>query len=80
MPLWLDYPVHAPQEWERFKAERYQPDLADRVPRDWDELLESYRPRDFPLCVGAGLTGYFGTVRQALGAELALPTLYDDPA
>ena len=80
MPLWLDYPVHTRKEWEQFKAERYQPNLSDRLPPDWDQLLESYRQRDFPLCLGAGFTGFFGTVRQILGAELTLTTFYDDPA
>ena len=35
MPHWIDYPVHSRKEWEIFKAERYQPDLAARVPDNW---------------------------------------------
>ena len=80
MPLWIDYPVHNRQEWERFKAERYQPDLAGRVPPDWEERLAIYRQRDFPLCLGRSLTGFFGTARQILGLDLTLITFYDDPA
>jgi uroporphyrinogen decarboxylase len=80
MPFWIDYPVHNRQEWERFKAERYQPNLSERVPDNWDALLEDYKTRDYPLCVGLGATGYFGTVRQILGAERTLMTFYDDPA
>ena len=80
MPEWLDYPVHNRKEWEQFKTERYQPNLEDRVPPDWDEHLDTYRRRDFPLCLGAGFTGFFGTARQILGLERTLLTFYDDPA
>ncbi len=79
MPQWIDYPVHDRKEWEKFKAERYQPNIAERIPQDWDKLLEIYRQRDFPLCIGAGYTGFFGTVRQILGLECTLITFYDDP-
>ena len=79
MPHWIDYPVHTREEWEVFKAERYQPNLADRLPENWSELLESYRSRDYPLCIG-GAAGFFGTVRNIVGAQRALMTFYDDPA
>jgi uroporphyrinogen decarboxylase len=78
MPHWIDYPVHNRNEWEVFKAERYQPDLAARVPDNWDELLSEYRNRDYPLCLG-GAAGFFGTVRNIVGLEQALITFYDDP-
>ena len=80
MPMWLNYPVHNRREWEQLKAERLQPRLTERVPADWPARLERYSRRDFPLCLGAGLTGYFGTIRQLLGLELTLTTFYDDPA
>ena len=80
MPEFIDYPVHSRQEWERFKAERYQPDLAARIPPNWDALVQAYRRRTYPLCLGGGLTGFFGTARQILGLERTLLTFYDDPA
>ena len=79
MPHWIDYPVHNRQEWERFKADRYQPDLAARLPQGWDEMVAGYRERDYPLCLG-GAAGFFGTVRNVVGLELALTTFVDDPA
>ena len=36
--------------------------------------------RDYPLALGGGATGYFGSVRQILGLERTLTTLCDDPA
>ena len=80
MPEWIDFPVHNRQEWEKFKAERYQPKLGERVPSNWDELVQEYRQRDYPLCLGSGLAGFFGTVRQIVGLERLLTLFYDDPA
>jgi hypothetical protein len=80
MPEWIDYPVHNRQEWERFKADRYDPNLRPRLPSNWDALLAEYRARDYPLALGGGATGYFGTVRQILGLERTLTSLCDDPA
>lgn len=80
MPVWLDYPVRDRKEWEQFVAERYQPGLDERLPPNWQGLVESYNgPRDYPLCLGAGFTGFFGTVRHWLGAERTLLTFHDDP-
>ena len=76
----VDHPVHNREEWEQFKAERYQPGLDERVPPDWDELVESYRQRDYPLCLGTGTAGFFGTIGQIIGLERALYTFCDDPA
>ena len=80
MPFWIDYPVHNRREWEQFKAERYQPNLIERVPDNWEELLAGYRNRETVLILGMGATGYFGTVRQILGLERTLTTFCDDPA
>jgi len=80
MPFWIDYPVHNREEWEQFKAERYQPNLSERLPDDWDTVRAAFQTRDYPLCLGSGLTGFFGSVRQILGAELTLMTFCDDPA
>lgn len=80
MPDWLDYPVHNRAEWEKFKADRLQPDLASRVPPDWKEKVAAYRQRDYPLCVGSSANGFFGTIRQFIGFEKLLEGFYDDPA
>ena len=79
MPHWIDFPVHTRHEWEEFKAERYQPGLAERLPEGWPTLVEGYRSREYPLCLG-GAAGFFGTVRNIVGVERALTTFYDDPA
>ena len=80
MPQFIDHPVHNRKEWEKIKAERYQPDIDNRLPANWGELLQSYRQRDYPLGLGRGFTGFFGTARQLLGLEPTLMTFCDDPA
>jgi hypothetical protein len=80
MPQFLDYPVHNRGEWEQLISERYQPNLAVRIPPNWNALLVGYRTRDYPLVLGVGATGYFGSVRQMLGLERTLTTFLDDPA
>lgn len=79
MPQFLDYPVHNRREWEQYVNERYQPNLAKRLPPNWDALKVNYRTRDYPLVLGVGATGYFGSVRQMLGLERTLITFLDDP-
>lgn len=80
MPQFLDYPVHNRSEWEQFVSERYQPNLAERLPANWDSLKKIYQTRDYPMVLGVGATGYFGSVRQMLGLEHTLTTFLDDPA
>ncbi|MHB9034032.1 MAG: uroporphyrinogen decarboxylase family protein [Anaerolineae bacterium] len=80
MPQFLDFPVHNRSEWEHLTAERYQADLLPRLPANWENLKRAYGQRDYPLALGAGATGYFGSVRQMLGLERTLTTFLDDPA
>jgi uroporphyrinogen decarboxylase len=79
MPHWLDYPVHNRAEWERFRAERFRPDLAERVPQNWSDLIELYKVRDYPLALGSSMVGFFGMPRQILGLELLLTSLCEAP-
>jgi uroporphyrinogen decarboxylase len=79
LPHPLDYPVHNRQEWEQFKAERYQPNLKERLPDNWEELSGIYKNREFPLIAGHYPAGFFGTVRQILGFEKTIISFYDDP-
>jgi len=68
MPEWLAHPVATPDDWKRYKTERLQPLLEQRLapmgtpPAD-DALVQ----------VGTFPWGVFGTARDLLGAE---PLLY----
>jgi uroporphyrinogen decarboxylase len=71
--------VETREDWERVKAERFQPTLQGRLPSDWEERREALRRRDFPLCVGgiAGQCGFYHTARYLMGAERLLLAFSD---
>ena len=73
MPEWIDYPVHNRHEWETFQGRplRSRPRSA-ACPATGMRCWQSTTARDYPLAVGGGATGYFGSVRQILGLERTL--------
>jgi len=78
LPDFVSWPVHSREDWERLKAERLQPTLEGRLPRNWHQLLAEFRQRDYPLAIG-GSVGFFGTPRALMGPEGLLTGYYDDP-
>lgn len=75
---YMEGPVKTIQDWEELKAERLQPSLEGRLPDNWEELLDGYRTRTFPLALGGG-QGFFGTPRFLLGEVQVLTVFYDQP-
>lgn len=71
-------PVHTWEDWEKIKAERLQPNLENRLPKDWPAIAQSYQDRSFPLILGGG-QGFYGSPRYLLGDETLLTTFYDNP-
>ena len=74
MPDWVAHPVKTPADWERYKAERLQLQLAERL-GVWRDLPVV----DAPVQVGTFPWGVFGTPRDLLGAEEFLYAFYDEP-
>jgi hypothetical protein len=79
MPQWLDYPVRTRNDFESIK-ERLVPEIAPRLPSNWMELLETWRGREYPLCLSGWPCGFFGSLRQLMGDERVFYTLYDNPS
>ena len=79
LPSFVGPPVSTREDWERYKAERLQPDITGRLPDNWPQLVEEYKKRDYPLALGQ-IHGFFGTPRNLLGVEGLLTKYYDDPA
>jgi uroporphyrinogen decarboxylase len=75
---YVDGPVKNIDDWEKLKAERLRPTLDNRLPENWNELLEGYKNRTFPLALGGG-QGFFGTPRFLLGEVPVLTSFYDQP-
>ena len=78
MPEWLAHPIKSRADWERYKAERLQPRLDERL-RALPEFLKNVTKSDAPVQVGGFPWGIFGTPRDLLGAEEILLGFYDDP-
>ena len=76
MNQWMAFPVRDRQSWEHFKKWLI-PDQPSRYPEYWDDLIRSYRGRDYPL----GITGgsYYGWIRDWVGMENLSVWYYDCP-
>ena len=79
MPEFLDYPVKTRADWERLKAERFNPDTPGRVTENWDAFRERLRRTGEAVQVGWFPFGVFGTPRDLLGAEALLIYFYEMP-
>ncbi len=81
MPQFVKFPVTNREEFRSFYKERMNPDLENRMGSSWQEQLQAYRQRDFPLIVIADRWGgFFGPLRNLVGVEDLCMLFYDDPA
>ena len=77
-PQFLQWPAQDRKGFEALK-ERLKPNLKDRIPPQWKELVKEYRERDFPLTMGGYPIGFYGALRFLMGEERLLFNFYDDP-
>ncbi|MDD4890630.1 MAG: uroporphyrinogen decarboxylase family protein [Phycisphaerae bacterium] len=78
MPEWIDHPIKAPADWERYKRERMQPRLDERL-TGLDDFVAKLGDNSAGVQVGSFPWGVFGTTRDLLGAEGVLMAFYDQP-
>jgi len=78
-PQFLNWPVKNRDDWERIKAERFQIRIKDRLPPNWHQLIHKYKNRDYPLSIGSGYCGFFGSLRALIGEEHLFYIYYDNP-
>ncbi|MEN8247407.1 MAG: uroporphyrinogen decarboxylase family protein [Bacteroidota bacterium] len=70
IPTTLEWPVVDEASWEKLKAERLNlNNFKDRFPDNWEELVEEYNNRTYPLAVGGYPQGFFGTLAHLIGYE-----------
>ena len=48
VPIFIAGPIKNREDWEKFKEERLQPRINERLPRKWVENVKKYRERDYP--------------------------------
>ena len=62
----LDAPVKTRADYEEIREKQLQPNLKDRLPKDWDTKKKIYLDRTFPLEYG-GMQGFFNSPRRLMG-------------
>ena len=78
IPTYLEWPVSNREDWEKYRAERFDPKAPGRIPANFAELVDGYGERDFVLRSGH-YVGFFGPIRFFLGEVRLLTCFYDDP-
>lgn len=79
VPEFIGWQVESRRDFERLKEERFRPQLRQRIPPNWPELVEAYRRRDYPLSIGGYPFGFYGFLRYLMGEQRLLFSFYDDP-
>ncbi len=76
IPHYIDFKLKDRKSWQEYKEKLvYQ---HERIPANWNELVESYNKRDYPLAVSRG--SLIGSIRNWMGFEGVALMVYDDPA
>jgi len=78
-PQFIGWQVESRKDFEKLKEERFCPDLKERVPAQWDSLVQEYSNPDYPLTIGGVPCGFYGFLRYLVGEERLLYKFYDDP-
>ena len=79
IPKILKNPVENRADWEKLKAERLNPDDPGRIHPEWKKIAKNLNGSDMVLQLGAYPYGFFGTLRDLIGAEELLVMFYDEP-
>jgi uroporphyrinogen decarboxylase len=79
LPHVLEWPVTDRASWEQLKEERLRIDITGRLPDNWDELVQIYRDRDWPLVIGGPFLGAFSSLRDLFGFENLMYAFFDSP-
>lgn len=80
MPQYLSWPVRERKDFAQMRG-RYDPDLPERRPADWTQLVAWSKTRQCPLWApGIGSIGFYSQLRRWMGTENACTVFYDDPA
>jgi len=80
IPTGFEWPITGWESWNRLKAERINlKDISGRFPKNWPQLVEEYRHRDYPLAIGGYPQGFFGTLAHLLGYENLFVWYHEQP-
>lgn len=77
IPHFIDFGLKTRADWEREFKPRLNPTTPGRLAENWDELVDAYNNRDYPLAVGIG--SMIGIPRCWIGFENIAMMVFDDP-
>lgn len=80
IPSGWEWPIKDKKSWEKIKEERINfNNIRERLPKNWDNLVEEYKNRDYPLALGGYPHGFFGTLAHLLGYDHLFYAYFDKP-
>lgn len=79
IPHFLSWPVATRGDFERFAAERLNPDTPERFPPDWRQRVRELNAYDGVVALGGYPCGFFGSPRYFMGEIALLIAFLDDP-
>lgn len=79
MDQYIDFPVKNVADLKKMKK-RYNPKTPERYPQNWDERVNGWKRRDYPLCLLTnGTFGFYSALRRWMGTENLSFAFYDQP-
>ncbi len=80
IPTGVEWVISNWKSWNKLKEERLNiKDIRGRFPSNWNELIEKYKNRDYPLALGGYPHGYFMTLAHLMGYQNLFYAYFDDP-
>lgn len=80
MPQFVRFPVEDEGDFEALSRERLQLRFEERVPENWQAMVEGFKTRRDPLMNFADRWGgFFGPLRNLMGVENLCLAFYDNP-
>lgn len=66
IPQYIRYPIRNRDDWKRLKP-FFNPETPGRIPLNWNDIVEKYRDRNYPVGVFVG--SLYGWLRNLMGVE-----------
>ena len=80
MPFFIEWPVRNRNDWEKVKEERFNLDtINNRWVSDREKYTEEIKNDNKPRLILDAPLGFFGSLRELIGAEKLFLLFYDDP-
>jgi uroporphyrinogen decarboxylase len=76
IPQYLRYPIRSREDWEKIRP-FFNPDTPGRMPLSYEEIINVYRERDYPLGISVG--SLYGWLRNLMGVQGISIAFYRDP-